>query len=148
MGEALDLGYQTEHMTNEVFELYWPHISQELDRVPHIWQRYFTKEYLYQAPLAGQFDVWGVGPDSQIRLIVYTRILDCPASRILQLTLALGNDVEACLPSLTATLEKLANDAGCQYCEIVGRLGWERLLPGFKRTEVVLTRSLEHFKVQ
>lgn len=154
MGQALNeeiakgLEYQTELMTGDVFDKYWPYISAELDKVPHIWERHYTKEYIYEGALSGEFGVWGIGPRHQIRLVVFTKILDCPAARILQITLALGNDLEGCLPNLTATLEKLAKEMNCQYCEIIGREGWQKLLPEFKKTGIVLSRKLEHFKVQ
>lgn len=155
MGEALESGfvvpkeYQTELMTTEAFEKYWPHISAELDRVPHIWDRYYTKEYIYTASIGTPgFDVWAVGPKDKIELVVFTKTLVYPAAVVFQVCLAIGNNVIKCLPNLIATLEYYANEAGCDRCEISGRPGWEKLLPGFKRESVTLSRPLQHFKVQ
>lgn len=147
MGEALD-AYTTELMDQEAFEKYWPYISKELDTVPHIWERWYTKESIYQMSLAGEFRVWGVGPLSQVRFVLFTQFIQYNASRTLQLTIGLGNDIENCLPSLIATLEKIANDTGCQYCEIIGRRGWKKLVPDFEEVAVLLVRKLEHFRVQ
>jgi hypothetical protein len=140
--------YQTELMTPEAFEKYWPFISSELDRVPHIWNRYYTKEYLFAAAMIGDFQVWGTGPKNQIRLVVFTRITVYPAARILQVTLAFGNDLERCLPSLVATLEKASYNAECSRCDIIGREGWLKFLPGFERTASLLSKVLEPMRIQ
>lgn len=146
--ELLTRHYRTELMDAEAFDKYWPQMARELDTVSHIWNRYYTKEYLYSAGMVGEFQTWAVGPPSEIRLVVFTKIAIYPASRILQVFLAFGNDVERCLPSLVATLEKAVNDTGCDFCDVIGRPGWEKLLPGFKKECVVLSRSFEHFMVQ
>lgn len=154
MGEAVNLGmagnaeYSTVIFTPEVFDRHWPSISKELDRVPHIWDKWFTKEYIRAASLANEFSVWAVGPPECHRLIVFTKIVVYPAERVLQACFAIGNDLERCLPSLMAALESFANLAECSRCDIVGRPGWERMLPGFHRTGVVMSRDLKPFRVQ
>lgn len=146
MEQALE--YRTELMSRDKVEHYWPQISAELDKVPHIWQTWFTKEYLYAAPWNGDMNVWGVGPDDQVRMVVYTRVSIFPASRILQILLALGNDLERCLPSLEATIESFAQRTECDFCEIYGREGWIKKLKGFRKTAVVLTKKINKFTVQ
>jgi hypothetical protein len=148
MGQALNAEYKTELMTTETIERYWPFIERELDTVPHIWNMWFTKEALYLGALNGEFSVWGVGPSDQIRLVVFTRIIEYTVGRCLQVFLAFGGDMRNCLPALEGALEQLANKTGCMRCEVIGRPGWEKLLPNFKRTSVVLMRELEPFKVQ
>jgi hypothetical protein len=135
-------------MTPEVYERYWPFIDEQLNNVPHIWAPYFTKEYLRWAPLERECFVWGTGTESEMRLVVYGRIVEYPAARMLQVFLALGNDLDNCLPSLIGSMEKLGHMTECEECEVIGRLGWERKLPGFERSAIVLRKPLEHFKVQ
>lgn len=149
MGETVTDTYTTELIEKDDFERYWPSISSELDRVPHIWQRWYTKEALYQMALSGQFKVWGVGPVHQVRFVVFTQVIQYISGfKVLQGTLAFGNDVERCIPVFTASMEKMANDLGCKEFEIIGRRGWEKLLSGFKERNVILVRELQHFKVQ
>jgi hypothetical protein len=140
--------YHAELLTPETYAIYWPSIDEQLNNVPHIWAPYFTKEFLRCAVLNRECFVWGVGTESELRLIVYGRIIEFPATRILQIFLALGNDLDNCLPTLTGALEKLANTTECEYCEIIGRIGWERKLSNFERVAVVLRKPLKHFKVQ
>lgn len=146
MGQALE--FQTELLRSDKFELYWPEISRQLDTVPHIWSQWYTKEAIHLGVLRGEFDVWCVGPSDKVRLVVFTRLHDYATGRVLHLSFAFGQELEKCLPNLTATLEAYAHHTGCVRCEIIGRRGWEKILPGFKETGVILSRNLEHIKVQ
>lgn len=146
MGEVVEA--QTELLTREKFERYWPQIAIELDKVPHIWIEWTTKEALYVGVLDGSLDVWATGTPTSITSVVFTRFSDTPAGRVLQCLLAFGRGIQDCLPSLTATLEKIASEAGCYKCEIHGRRGWLKLLHGFKEDFVVMSKQLQHFKVQ
>lgn len=146
MGQVVD--YQTELLKPDKFRLYWPRISEQLDTVPHIWSPWFTKDAIWTGSISGEFDVWCVGPPEDVRLVVFTRIVNYDAAKVFQLCFAFGNDLEKCLPSLMATLEAFANATNCVRCELVGRRGWKKFLPGFEETAVVLSRNLEHFKVQ
>lgn len=148
MGETLNDTYQAEHFTLDKVSYYWPMVERELEHVRHIWERWYTKEYLYNAILSGDISLWGVGPVSQIRLIVFTRIVQYPSSRVLTIFLAVGNGLKECLPSLIATLERYAQIAECTHCDVIGRPGWERLLSGFKREATIYTRVLNFQKVQ
>lgn len=147
MGQTLST-YTTELITEDAFDRYWPLIDRELDRVPHIWKPWYTKEGLRLGALNNEFRIWGVGPHHEVHFVVFTRILQYEASKTLQLFLAFGNNIEKCIPALTATLEKLANANGCTRCEIVGRLGWGKLLPDFKLMTSTFSKELEPFKVQ
>lgn len=147
MGQTLE-DYKTELMNVEAIDRYWPLIDKELDRVPQMWQPYYTKEFLREAALSGYFNVWGVGPSEEIHLVVFTRILEYPGAKVLRVFFAFGNHLAECLPSLTGALEKLANNTECDFCEIAGRIGWEKKVPGFKRSGVTLLRPLKQFRVQ
>lgn len=140
--------YRTELMAPEVYEQYWPFVSEQLDYVPGVWAPYFTKEYLRYCVAEKECFVWGTGTPEELRLVVWGRIVQFPASRILQVFLAMGNDLENCLPSLEAAMERLANGAECEWCEVLGRLGWEKRLKGFERSAVVLRKPLTQFRIQ
>jgi len=138
--------YRAELLTSNVFERHWPNISEQLDTIPHVWEKWWTKDFLHCAPLAGRCQVWGIG-DEKLRIIVYTQIINYPASSIFQIFLAFGNDIERCLPIMDALFEKVAKDSGCGSIEVIGRPGWERKLQGFTRTAVILTRAVQQHGV-
>lgn len=146
MGEALDVA--AELVEPAKFELYWPSIVKELNHVPHIWAQYFTLDSIRDAVMNERWQVWTLGSKTQVSAVVFTTIIDYPAARVLQLVLAFGVGFTDYIPQLTATLEKFALHNECVRCEITGRAGWEKFLPGFKRTHVALSRNLEFAKVQ
>lgn len=148
MGEALNLPiYRTQLMEAETYSRFWPVISAELDKVPHIWQDYYTKQYLRDVFEHKELMVWMVATGDTVRLVIYGRFLTTPQGLGLQFVLAFGRDLKVCLPSMVATFEKIANDMKCDFCEVIGRPGWEKMLPGFKRRAVVLVRSLHYSRI-
>lgn len=130
--------------------LYWPHITREMDRIPQVWDTWWTKEALLQQILCGGMQLWGVGPPNQLRLIAITQVNTYPANRILQIVLVLGNSLHESAPVLAATLQKFAHLQGCLIGEVVGRPGWEKFLAphGFRKTAVVLTARLGAIREQ
>lgn len=156
MGETLghETGvtqYQTSTLDADTYERLWPQIERQLDLVPHIWQDYFTKEYLRTVALHKEVYAWCTGQvdgdDITARIIIYGRFIETPAGRGLQFFLALGNDLDRCLPALQASFEKVARDMGVDFVEVYGRPGWVRKLEGFRQTGVILTRRLQRFGV-
>lgn len=124
----------------EAYETWWPDISKQLDTVPQTWNKHWTKEALFEAGMRGVVQVWGFGLPKKINLIVYTQVVEYPASKILQVILAFGNSLDSCLPTLEATFERYAQVMECDRCEVFGRGGWERKLGGrFKRDGVILS---------
>ena len=157
MGKSLELEierplspleFEVGLLTPEKLLHYWRNIEVELDRVPHIWATYWTKDSLREGALTGRFQVWEVGTKDSVRLIVFSQFISYPACNLLSVFLALGNSLDQCLPVLEAMLEKMAHDNNCQIGQVVGRPGWERKLKGFKRTAVVLTKEVPKFGVQ
>lgn len=69
-----------------------------------------------------------------------TQVQDRPNGRILLIWMA-GGDLDELLHYLPA-METYARVQGCDAIEVNGRAGWERVLPGFTRKSVVLTREL------
>jgi hypothetical protein len=143
MGEALN-EVEALRVPPEVFcDEWWPNFEHELDRVPHLWDEQWTKESLKTAVEMGAVQVWSFGPPAETRVIVFTQLVEYPIGRVLQVFLAFGNGLDAVLPMIEATFEKLAMLSDCVFCEVIGRPGWERKLPRFKRVAVVLRCKIE-----
>lgn len=126
---------------------HWEAMKKELDRIPHTWAPYWTKESMFECLTSGHWQAWGFGPTNVIRVTVFTTIALFPIGPVLQITLAFGNSLDALLPVMEATFERVAAVGNCVRCEIVGRPGWERKLRKFKRIAVVLSRDVEREKV-
>lgn len=136
-----------ELISNEWWEHHWREISKELDAVRHIWEDYYTKEFITVQVMSKAWQAWGFGEKGQIRLILLTQVVDFPANRFLQVIMALGNSLDQCLSVAEATLQRFAETMDCQMCEVAGRGAWERKLPGFHRRGVILTRRVTKYGV-
>lgn len=130
--------------------LYWDQIWSDLEKIPHIWSRHWTKESIETSVFAGQMQVWAVGPPGLFNCIVFTTVMVYPAGRILQGVFMFGNDLENSLPILFATFQKFAMFQKCKELEVCGREGWGPTLAefGFKRYQSVFVAPVPNMQVQ
>lgn len=147
-GPASDSRAHVFRMSDEQYRFYWPSIERELDKVPHVWQNFFTKEYLRDVPLHQELIVWEAGIEGAMTIVIFAQFIRTPRGDGLSFRLAIGNGLDNVLPQLVATFEHLARVMECDFVEVCGRDGWVRKLPGFKRDYVVMSRQLQNFKVQ
>jgi hypothetical protein len=128
----------------ELIDAYWPDIIVQMMRIPHVWSRWWTLEALYEAAMRGTVQVWGIGTEEKVHLIVFSRLASYPTGLILQVFLAFGNQLVRHLPLLVATLTKFAIDQGCHSAEVAGREGWSRILKryGFQFKNITMYLDL------
>lgn len=139
MGEVV-LSSEIEHIRPDAVMRYWRELSLELDRVPHIWEPWWTKEEIYYGILEGRFQLWAAGSKTSIHMMVITQILHYSTGAVLQAVMAVGNSLEEHLEGLAASMENAARHYGCVRFEIYGREGWSRVLKAWKpRRAVVLS---------
>src|SRR5262245_15426851 len=91
-------------MRCEEVMMHWPQIAEELEKVEHVWGRWWTLESLQQGILEGSVQVWGVGCNKRIHMFVFSTIVNYPANRILRIFLGFGNALDALLPIIVDTL--------------------------------------------
>jgi hypothetical protein len=113
------------------FERYWPMITAELDKVPHIWSPWWTKEFLWGQVVSGNVRLMGAGTQECLEVVAFTQITYYPASKILQCYMMIGQKVDKHLESLASAMEFLARENDCHWIEIIGRKGWSRKLRKF-----------------
>lgn len=136
--------YEVQRLLGEALLYYWPQITREMDRVPHTWDRWWTKDALLEGASCGVFQVWAAGTKEQHRIIFVTQVGVYPAGNILQGIMIFGRDLEGCAPISIAVMERFARQMGCASMELTGRVGWEKVLApyGFKKRAVLLTRDI------
>ena len=139
---------QVSLMPEEAYVQFWPQIEAELDKVPHVWEDCFTKEFLREVPWHRELTVWCTVEKGAVMMVIYAQFIYTPRGKGLFFRLALGNGLDKAMPSLEATFERLAQETGCDFAQIGGRRGWLRKLRDFKEDYVVMTRQLQNFKVQ
>lgn len=130
----------------ENFVQFWPQIVRELDRIPQYWAPWWTKESLMQGVLAGRFQAWGIGTQTELKIMLLTQIVNYPAASVLYCFLMFGHDekLEEAFDALEPSLLRFANEAGCKLCEVQARPGFKRALKkyGFVQNSVVLSRAI------
>jgi hypothetical protein len=130
-------------LTPDGFAFHWPDIERVLDQHPEMWADYHTKESLYQDAMDRNIQVWAFIEDDKIRVVLFTRLIEYPAARVLHVMMGFGNSLDRLLPQIEATLESFGQTWGCTLCEIVGREGWvKKLSHRFKKKAVVLVARI------
>ena len=141
-------GLEGGTLSREDFITHWGSIEKVLDSEPEMWADYFTKESIYSDVMNGNIQVWAFSKEGKIRVVLFTRLVEYPAVRVLHIMMGFGNELKQFLPQIEATLEHFARVMKCGMCEIIGREGWEKILSHrFKKHGVVLRSEIRQDKV-
>ncbi len=117
----------------------WPHVEALIKRAMQRGVSDF--EELEQRIWRGQALLWIVWDGERILAAVVTS-LTIANDRKLCTIVACGGEHRSRWLHLLEEIEAYARDEGCAAMVIVGRRGWERTLPAYKRRAVILERSL------
>jgi hypothetical protein len=122
-----------------VYEI-WPYVEPLLE---HAMQRGGVSDFeeLEQRVWRGQALLWIVWDGERILAAVVTTI-SIANDRKLCTIVACGGEQRTRWLHLLEQIEAYARDEGCAAMVIVGRCGWERELPQYKRRSVILERTL------
>ena len=107
------------------FDKWWPNICEQMDTITHVWERWWTKQSLYDAVVSGWSQCWGAVHEDTLEIIVFTSVVCYPAGRSLVTNLAFGNNIDDHIATIDATLEDFARTAECEWQEVRGRPGWK-----------------------
>lgn len=144
-------GFRAALLTEDQFDLFWPKIEEMLDLLPHTWEDLTKTEIIVRAH-DGTLQVWGVGDKETFRMVLFTQVAAYSAGRVLQIIWGAGQGGlhEVAGDAVDAALEYYAKTQACKRIDIIGRLGWERVLHrrGFKCSAVVLSRKIIHGGMQ
>lgn len=117
-----------------------PHLEPWLARFDEV-TRLVTPEDVFAQAARGDSQLWTYY-DGEFRGVLATRIFRTSVGKICNLWVCIGDDVEWLIAGVYSTLEMWARDNGCYAMEIIGRPGWQKVLPGFKRKAVVLEKII------
>lgn len=114
------------------FEAEWARSKEHLSgALAGLW----TLEAVEQEIRAGRAVLWPME-----RSAVVTQIHAHPNGRVLRIWLA-GGDLEELMHFLPAA-DEYAREQGCDWVEIEGRPGWEKVLAGYEKRRVILVKEL------
>lgn len=78
----------------------------------------------------GDMQLWSV-EDGDTKAMLVTQIVPHPEHRVCQVYLGAGDDMDSWLPDFVSRLEQWARNMGCQWIDVAGRKGWERIGQSF-----------------
>lgn len=141
MGKAVEL--KMSLFTTMEVDSFWPQLEALLDRVPHTW-RQWTKEEIYEAVIDGRLQVWGIGPPTKIRMVLFTSVTKYPKMKVFTILWSAGTLIDGMIPLLDSTFTMYARIQECTEMEIRGRMGWEPALKdhGFSREAAIWTKPI------
>lgn len=125
-------------------ERLWPEIGPKLAAIADRSRGRWTVEPLLDAILDGRWQLWVVWNRAEDRLqaIVGTEIYtELSGKRFCGIRFATGDDRAAWMPLLDE-LEQWARENGCDAIDGWCRRGWEKHLPAYTLTHVLLEKDL------
>lgn len=109
----------------EQFSHYWGTGIQDALRMTDFYE-YYTDEWLFDGVLKGNIQVF-VLSDGVIKAIFFTQIVEYPGHTVIRCFWGCGA-VEKFIAIANERLEEMAQVAGADRIELVGRWGWYRML--------------------
>lgn len=95
----------------------------------------WTMEAVRDELLRGRAKLWPMERSAAV-----TQLHDYPAGRVCRVWLA-GGDLDELRDGLEV-LDRYAREQRCTRIEIEGRPGWERVLDGYEKRRVILTKDI------
>lgn len=113
-----------------------PYLQQALDGNDGL----ITAEHLYQKVRARDMQLWIAWAEG-VKGAGITEIALYPNGKVLRVLYASVEALSECLewePMLTS----YAKDTGCEYIDIIGRLGWRKIFPDYEPKHLVLRKRI------
>lgn len=115
----------------------WFHVEPYIEKAINRVQSTYTLEKIYTDLMTQRMQLWITRP-----------ILSCAITQIIEnqdkicLILFCGGQFMEDWSHYIEVIENWADNIGCDYVEISGRPGWEKVFPEYKRTSITLRKDL------
>lgn len=119
---------------------FWQFIAPFLARVDRF--RDWTDEGVRADLESARAQCWFLADEREIRGILITRIEETSAGKRGLLWIASGDCLEDGLRMYRDHVEPWFVSLGCKTSQVIGRKGWERVLPGYENAGIVLVKEL------
>lgn len=104
----------------------------------------WTPHQVYDQLVDGRAQLWGIAEPTGIKGIWITRIHNTATATYGLVWIAAGTGLDAGVPKFLECTETWFREKDCEYIEIQGRKGWERVLPGYKPHAIVFRKRLTY----
>jgi hypothetical protein len=118
---------------------FWPHVSPGIKEAMRR-GGLGSFGYVERCVLGGQMDLW-LAFDGKVHACAVTDICDTEWKRVCVITANYGHKAKSWI-HLLDEIENWARERGCTATRIMGRYGWQRLLPAYRATRIVLEKAL------
>jgi hypothetical protein len=117
----------------------WPHAK---DKIRDAVERtdLASLDCIERDVLAGDQLLW-LAWSGEIAAAATSRLADNGSRKVCEIVACGGKDRDEWLP-LIRQIEQYAKNEGCSATRIIGRVGWERVLDGYRREYVILEHTL------
>jgi len=121
----------------------WGLISPLLLRALESGPAVMTLIDIWHALQRRDMQLWAASVDGKPIAVAVTQILNWPRATCCEIFLVAGNHLENFV-QFERVISDWAEAEGCDYLQITGRAGWERVLDsaGWERSAVLLTKGL------
>jgi hypothetical protein len=116
---------------------YWPDFAHHVERFSCETGE-ITPAVLFDDLQAARKQLWGIHDGEKVSGIAVTEV----APPVCWIWAACGTAGPGHIERVLEQIEAWAKSLGCERLKLRGRIGWERRLPQFKRTGVVLEKML------
>jgi hypothetical protein len=86
--------------------------------------------------------LWAVYDEARPIAAAVTEVIDKDLRRDCNIWLCAGSYSEQARDCLLREIEDWARRVGCERIQLVGRRGWEKKMPAYRRTRVILEKRL------
>lgn len=122
---------------SDQLEAAWPEIARLVSRVTNLpW----SLDDVFAELADKRAQCFGIRDRDEVIGIVITRIENTPSHRFGVIWIAAGVAHEAAFAMLRETIEPWMFEQGCEWVELQGRKGWQKLLPDYEFGSVVLRK--------
>lgn len=116
----------------------WPDLAEMIRRVK---DQDWEPEDVLEALEQGTAQAWGLR-GSPIRTLFITEICQPFTTKYGRVWICAGEHIESGLEMYRSHIEPWFRENGCKWIEVVGRAGWQKVLPDYRRQAVILRRYL------
>lgn len=129
---------------NEMFDVIWQVVEHKVDIALKKGGSLISAKDVYKMLKNKDAQLWIVKENETIKVAYITSIKILPDCYVLEIVALFGNNIKKYLDFIEENIVKFAKEHGCQYIEIVGRKGWERMLrnKGYKTVSLIIRKEV------
>jgi hypothetical protein len=119
----------------------WPALEPHIARVCKVGGEW-SVETVRKRLEAEQAQAWVYVVEGVIQMVLVSEILEKDLYRACNIWLCAGSYSDQARDALLREVEDWARRLGCERVMLIGRRGWEKKMPAYRRTRVILEKRL------